>query len=155
MLFFPALAAVIASTGWALAIVIAQAPARALAAFAFTRLQLLACATALAVIVSVQGNWTPIIWSYWPALMVSSVIGVILGNLAMIGCLRRGGPRRTELLLCFKAPIVGVLAYLWLGETITFLDLSGAALTLIGVSIAIGNSDAPLASDTLDGPLWP
>lgn len=55
----------------------------------------------------------------------------------MIECLRRGGPRRTELLLSLKAPLVGVMAYLWLNETPSGYDLLGAAITLSGVGLAV------------------
>ncbi|WP_120501363.1 DMT family transporter [Roseovarius sp. EL26] len=152
MFILPLCAAVGASTGWAVGIVLAQAPARALGAFEFTRIQLIVCAALLAVICTVFGLWHSVAWAYWPAFVVSICFGIILGNLAMIECLRRGGPRRTELLLTFKGVFVMIMAYLWLGEAIEYSDLLGAAVVLCGVFLAIQyGSDEVGETDHLTG----
>jgi drug/metabolite transporter (DMT)-like permease len=154
MLFLPAFAAISASFGWASGIVLAQWPARQLGAFEFTRIQLIACAAIMATLVSALGYRPSIQSANWPSFVASSVIGIVLGNLAMIACLRRGGPRRTELLLSLKAPIVGAMAFLWLNETPQMSDLIGATLTLSGVGIAVAyGSDARSESDVTYGNL--
>ncbi|MEM9629951.1 MAG: DMT family transporter [Pseudomonadota bacterium] len=137
LVVFPFLAALTASVSWATGIVLAQMPAKALGAFTFTRIQLVACSLLVTVLSSALGLWQSIDWSFWPAFAISSAIGVVLGNLAMIECLRLGGPRLTELLLCLKAPIVALLAYLWIGEVLGFGDLLGGALVIGGLLIAI------------------
>ena len=137
MVTLPILAALGASLGWASGIVLAQTPARALGAFEFTRIQLIACAAMLAALCSFLDYWPSVFWDYWPSFAASISIGVVLGNLAMIECLRRGGPRRTELLLALKAPIAAAMAYLWLGEIPTGADLLGAGITLSGVCLAV------------------
>ena len=137
MLVFPVAAAVLASFGWATGIVLAQGPARMLGAFEFTRIQLVACSAILAALCSVFGYWPSVIWSFWPSYVASICFGIVLGNLAMIECLRRAGPRRTELLMSLKAPVVGVFAYFWLQEVPTTADVIGAGITLAGVGIAI------------------
>ncbi|MCV0429774.1 MAG: DMT family transporter [Roseibium sp.] len=134
---FPFLAALTASFGWATGIVLAQMPAKALGAFEFTRIQLIACSLLMAAACTVFGLWHSIDWLYWPSFVVSTVIGVVLGNLTMIECLRLGGPRLTELLLCLKAPIVAVVAFLWIGETLGAADLIGGTLILAGLILAI------------------
>lgn len=152
-MLIPALAAVAASFGWATGIVLAQAPARAVGAFEFTRIQLIACAALMGLICTGLGHWQTVTWAYWPAFLVSTTIGIVLGNLAMIACLRRGGPRRTELLLSLKAPLVALMAYLWLGETLSPGDAFGAALALTGVCLAIlFGGDKDNAHDTVSGP---
>ena len=137
MFILPALAAICASFGWATGIVLAQWPARQLGAFEFTRIQLIACSAILSACVSVLGYWATISWAYWPSFIASTVIGIVLGNLAMIECLRRGGPRRTELILSLKAPIVAVMAYIWLYEIPSLNDLLGAGIALLGVVLAV------------------
>lgn len=147
MFVLPAFAAIIASVGWATGIVLAQTPARMLGAFEFTRIQLIAC-TGL-------GYWPTISWDYAPAFAASILFGIVLGNLAMIECLRRGGPRRTELLLSLKAPIVAIMAYFWLAEVPSATDLIGAAISLAGVSLAVlfgGNPSSE--SESVCGSLW-
>ena len=152
MLFFPALAAVGASAGWAAGIVLAQGPAQKLGAFEFTRIQLVACAALLCLACTVLGYWPTVSWSFWPSFGLSILVGVLLGNLAMIECLRLGGPRRTELLLSLKAPIVAGLAFFMLGEVPSLADLTGALIVLSGVCLAIvyGDNDQS-ESDTLNG----
>ncbi|MGI3185612.1 DMT family transporter [Nioella aestuarii] len=152
MILFPALAALIASLGWATGAVLAQPPARALGTFEFTRIQLLACSAIVAAGCTGLGLWGSVAWGHWPAFAASIVIGILLGNLAMIECLRLGGPRRMELLLSLKAPVVGLLAFAWLGEVPNTPDLIGAALALCGVALAIlYGSNARSASDQTHG----
>ncbi|RED14225.1 EamA family transporter [Pontivivens insulae] len=154
MLLLAPVAALLASAGWATGIVLAQRPARALGAFEFTRVQLVSCFGILAVICTVLGLWQSVDWGFWPAFVVSTAIGIFAGNLAMIACLRRGGPRRTELMLALKAPIIGAMAFVWLGEIPHLSDLLGAAVALAGIALAIlFGTDARSKRDTLEGSL--
>lgn len=154
MLVLPLFAALAASSGWAAGIVLAQAPARRLGAFAFTRIQLIACSLIVCGLCSLMGYWQSVTWSAWPAFLVSSLFGIVLGNLAMIECLRRGGPRRTELLLSLKAPLVAGMAYVWFGETPSSLDALGAGVALFGVGLAIFHGgNAASESDEIRGSL--
>lgn len=143
MIFLPVLASLGASLGWAAGIVLAQNPALRLGAFEFTRIQLLACAALLAALCSALGYWPSVHWTYWPSFAASIVIGIILGNLAMIACLRRAGPRFTELLLSLKAPLVGIMAFFCFGETPSSMDLIGALTVLLGIIIAVLFEPAP------------
>ena len=104
-------AALAAAIAWAVASLLAHAPAKSLGAFEFTRIQLIAAAIVLAAIATARGAWTTVAWEHWPALAFSAVVGVLLCNLALIACLRRGGPRRTLLLLAMNAPIAALLGY--------------------------------------------
>lgn len=152
MFILPALAAVGASFGWATGIVLAQWPARQLGAFEFTRIQLIACSALLCAGVTALGYWPSVAWDHWPSFVASTIFGIVLGNLAMIECLRRGGPRRTELILSLKAPLVGLMAYVWLGETPNAADLIGAMIALVGVGLAVFfGGDARSDSDRTTG----
>lgn len=155
MILLPILAALGASAGWATSVVLAHGPARHLGAFEFTRIQLIACSAILAALCSGLGYWSTVAWAYWPAFGMSICIGIVLGNLAMIECLRRGGPRRTELLLSLKAPLVAGMALVWLGETPSAADLLGAGVTLCGVGLAVGfGGKERTATEAIDGTLW-
>jgi len=148
------IAALGASLGWATGIVLAQRPAKLLGAFEFTRIQLIACSAILVIICSTLEYWSTLEWNWWPFFVVSSCFGIILGNLAMIECLRRGGPRRTELLLSLKAPLIAVMAFLWLQEIPSGMDMFGAAITLSGICLAIFySSNAKSESDVVTGSL--
>lgn len=155
MLLLPIAAALGASTGWATGIVLAQKPARLLGAFEFTRIQLTACAALVSLLCAVLGLWSTIPWDHWPAFALSTVFGILAGNLAMIECLRRGGPRRTELLLSLKGPIVAVMAFFWLGETIGVIDILGGFVVLSGLLLAVQFGGNELSeSDRLNGRIW-
>ena len=147
MIVLPVFAALLASFGWATGIVLAQGPARVLGAFEFTRIQLVACSAILALLCSLMGYWPSIDWSFWPSYLVSICAGIVLGNLAMIECLRRAGPRKTELLLSLKAPVVAAMAYVWLGEVMSVAHFIGAAITLSGVILAVLCEDDTRATD--------
>ncbi len=54
-------------------------------------------------------------------------------DLAMTECLRRGGPRRTQLLLTMQTLITALLALLYLGEVLTPAILVGASFMLGGI----------------------
>lgn len=155
MLLLPIAAALGASTGWATGIVLAQQPARLLGAFEFTRIQLIACAALVSLLCAALGYWSTIAWHHWPAFAVSTVFGILAGNLAMIECLRRGGPRRTELLLSLKGPIIAVMAFFWFGETLGAFDIFGGLVVLAGLLLAVqfGNNESS-ESDRLNGRLW-
>lgn len=153
MMLLPALGATAASLGWAIGIVLAQRPAQLLGAFEFTRIQLLACAGIMMAICTALNYWPSVSWTHWPAFVSSSAIGIVLGNLAMIACLRRGGPRRTELLLSLKAVLVTGMAFFWFDETPSNADLLGGAAVIFGVLIAIAYGGNNSDSDQLKGSL--
>lgn len=145
-------AALIAAMTWAFASILAHAPAGKLGALAFTRIQLVAAALLLLAIVAVRGTWTTVDWSYWPELAISALVGVLICNLLLIACLRRGGPRRCLLLLALNAPFAALVGYVWRGETADLQSAFGGMLTVAGVIVAIlygRKRDA--ASDALQG----
>lgn len=159
MLILPILAAIGASFGWACGIVLAQRPAQLLGAFEFTRIQLLACSVILALATTMLGYWHSIDWSYWTSFALSSAIGILLGNLAMIGCLRIGGPSRCELLLSLKAPLVSIMAYVLWTETPSLLDGLGGIVVMAGIALAIlygrnANANTHAKSDQMHGSIW-
>ena len=130
-------AALAAAMTWAGASLLAHRPAGKLGALIFTHVQLVAAALVLVAIVTAHGGWATVQWSYWPELAVSAVIGVLLCNLALIACLRRGGPRRCLLLLAMNAPIALLIGYVLRGETASLQSLAGGAAAMAGVIVAI------------------
>lgn len=147
MLFLSALAAIAASSGWAIGSLLAERPALALGAFEFTRIQFIACAAILVVVCTGMSLWPTASVQDWPAYTISIVTAVI-GHLALTACLRSGGARRIEVVLSLRAPIVAVLAYLWLGETLGGGDATGGVIVLMGVLIAVLSKDRKQAPDT-------
>ncbi|KLN60151.1 hypothetical protein WH96_13260 [Kiloniella spongiae] len=137
MSFLALAAALGAALCWAAGSLIAHFPSQALGAFAFTRIQLITSGMLLGVLVLLTGTWGTIAWNYWKALVVSSLVSVVLGNLCMIACLRRGGPRRMQLLFSLNAPLAAILGYFFLGEILGTQDIIGCLFALTGVVLAI------------------
>jgi drug/metabolite transporter (DMT)-like permease len=130
-------AALGASTCWAFGYLIAHRPATQLGAFEFTRTQLISSFALLVVIVTVLNGWQSVTWVHWPSFVAASLIGVVFTNLAMIACLRRGGPRRMQLLASMSAPFAALLGFLFLGESMSPQKLIGVGLAFSGLLLAI------------------
>jgi len=130
-------AALGASTCWAVGSLIAHRPATQLGAFEFTRTQLISSFALLIVIVTASNGWQGVTWKHWPSFVAASLIGVVFTNLAMIACLRRGGPRRMQLLVSMSAPFAALLGFLFLGESMSPRKLIGVGLAFSGLLLAI------------------
>ncbi|MFT3818744.1 MAG: DMT family transporter [Rubrivivax sp.] len=130
-------AALGASLCWALGALLAYRPATQLGAFEVTRTQLISSSALLVVLVTALDGWQSVAWTYWPSFLVAGVVGVIFTNLAMIACLRRGGPRRMQLLVSMSAPIAALLGSLFLGESMSPFRFVGLAVAFSGLFLAI------------------
>jgi len=130
-------AALGASLCWAVGSLIAHRPATQLGAFEFTRTQLISSFALLIVIVTALNGWQSVTWVHWPSFVAASLIGVVFTNLAMIACLRRGGPRRMQLLVSMSAPFAALLGFLFLGESMSPRKLIGVGLAFSGLLLAI------------------
>ncbi|WP_419912084.1 DMT family transporter [Hoeflea sp.] len=134
---FAVAAALGASCCWAAGALLAHRPATLLGPFALTRIQLGWSAALLIVVVSLLGRWQSVVWSEWFAFVVASVVGVVAANIAMFACMRRGGPRRAQLLVSMNGPIAALLGFVFLGEVISGQKLAGCAIALSGMALAI------------------
>ncbi len=129
--------ALAASGCWAVGAILAERPSRELGSFRITRIQLVSSAPPLALLVTWTGGWETVSLSHWPALLSSTILGVVFGNLAMMACLRRGGPRYMQLLMALSPVWALVLSNLYLGETVSLTEALGCLVTMIGIIIAI------------------
>lgn len=144
MVVLGTLAGLGASFAWAVAPLIAYRPAKSLGAFEFTRIQLVSAFAVLLLAVTTTTGWSSISAAHAPAYAVSSLVSVVLGNLALVACLRLGGPQRMELLFALNAPMAAFLGYLLLSETLAYLQIVGIGIGVGGVMVAVifGNRSA-------------
>lgn len=131
------LAALGAAMLWAVCALLSHGPAKVLGAFQFTRVQMVSAAVVLAVLVALSGSWSSIDWAFWPAILFSTVIGLLGANLATVACLRRGGPRREQILRALNAPFAALLGFVFLGEILSGATLVGGVLIMAGIILAI------------------
>ena len=79
--------------------------------------------------------------SAFPVFFLSGCIG-FGGDVALFQTLPRLGSRLSILLVqCLAAPIAAVTEWLWLGTTLTPLQIMGAVTILVGVAIALAPSE--------------
>ncbi len=84
-------------------------------------------------------NWNSIYFnqSIFSAIVLSSIIGIVIGDTFLFVCLKRLGPRRQALLFSMQIPFTIILAEVFLQTLPTLIELIGCALIFAGILIAI------------------
>jgi drug/metabolite transporter (DMT)-like permease len=122
---------------WTLAGLFGHAPARALGSLHFNRLRMVAATGIMAVLLVVTGRaftFDPVF--IWP-LVLSSIIGIVLGDFFLFLTMRRLGPRRTNILFASNAPMTALLGWLILGEVLAMKDALAVIFAFTGICLAI------------------
>ncbi len=84
-------------------------------------------------------NWQSIYFnqSIFTAIVLSSIIGIIIGDTFLFICLKRLGPRRQALLFSMQIPFTIILAEVFLQTLPSFTELFGCGLIFFGIIVAI------------------
>tara|TARA_Y100001935_G_C17289144_1_gene502207 strand:+ start:327 stop:1211 length:885 start_codon:yes stop_codon:yes gene_type:complete len=84
-------------------------------------------------------NWQSIYFnqSIFTAIVLSSIIGIIIGDTFLFICLKRLGPRRQALLFSMQIPFTIILAEIFLQTLPSLIELVGCGLIFLGIIIAI------------------
>ena len=84
-------------------------------------------------------NWKSLYFnqSIFSAIILSSIIGIIIGDTFLFVCLKRLGPRRQALLFSMQIPFTIILAEIFLQTLPSITELIGCALIFSGILIAI------------------
>ena len=84
-------------------------------------------------------NWEGLYFnqSIFSAIILSSIIGIIIGDTFLFVCLKRLGPRRQALLFSMQIPFTIILAEIFLQTLPSITELIGCALIFSGILIAI------------------
>ena len=84
-------------------------------------------------------NWDSIYFnqSIFSAIVLSSIIGIIIGDTFLFICLKRLGPRRQALLFSMQIPFTIILAEVFLQTLPSLIELIGCSLIFLGILIAI------------------
>ncbi|ELR98199.1 DMT family transporter [Gloeocapsa sp. PCC 73106] len=92
------------------------------------------------------------IYLFW--LLLSGATGLGLGDTAYFYALNHLGARRALLLETLSPPLVACLAWLWLGETLSYLAWCGMLLTLLGVAWVISERTIEGNTPSKIGLVW-
>ena len=84
-------------------------------------------------------NWKSLYFnqSIFSAIILSSIIGIIIGDTFLFVCLKRLGPRRHAVLFSIQIPFTIILAEIFLQTLPSITELIGCALIFSGILIAI------------------
>ena len=100
------------------------------------------------------GGWATVApWQFW-FLAASSATGIMLASTTYFAAIYAAGPRLTALLFSLAAPFAVLEGWLFLGETLSFGQLSGIALILGGIVLAIVAAGDTHPDDAPRRPLW-
>lgn len=100
------------------------------------------------------GGWATVApWQFW-FLAASSVIGIMLASTTYFAAIYAAGPRLTALLFSLAAPFAVIEGWLFLDEALNLGQLSGIALILGGIVLAIVAAGDTHPDDAPRRPLW-
>ncbi|MDK9779293.1 MULTISPECIES: DMT family transporter [unclassified Vibrio] len=142
---------------WAVSSLISVVPAQHLGAFAYSRWRMGCTAVILSTMAWITGGWLSVSTEHVTPMMASGLIGIFIGDTALFACLNRMGPRQAGLLFSCHAVFSALLGYFLFSESMTGIELIGAALVFSGVVMAIfygRRGQASNALETIKGNVW-
>ncbi len=77
----------------------------------------------------------------WGVLLLSGLLGFAVGDTCTFAALPRCGVQLTALLGNLIPPIAGLLAWMFLGESLSFLTICSMGVVLVGVTLVITGGD--------------
>lgn len=151
------MAAIGAALCWTFTAIIAAPGVHHFGAVAFNRYRVVFAGLVLIIIASVMDLWSSIPNNAMIILIGSSLIGIVVGDTALMQALKRIGPRRNSVLFATSAPMSAGLGFIWLGETLSAHLLIGCGLILFGVVNAVWwgrKNDSAHRLEKVSGHLW-
>ena len=142
---------------WAVSSLISVVPAQHLGAFAYSRWRMGCTAVILSTMAWITGGWFSVSAGHITPMMASGLIGIFIGDTALFACLNRMGPRQAGLLFSCHAVFSAILGYFLFSESMTGMELIGAALVFSGVVMAIfygRRGQTSNALEELKGNVW-
>jgi drug/metabolite transporter (DMT)-like permease len=89
--------------------------------------------------VSLLGNLASDHLPVWALMLWMVVLGTIVPFALVVGALQRISATRAGITAMLEPVLAIVIAWVWLGESLTPVQVSGAAVTLAGVSLALSS----------------
>lgn len=74
-------------------------------------------------------------------LSLSGVIGLVIGDSFLFASYKRMGPRLTVLIMSFNPAVAAILAFFILGELLSFVNIIGMLITMLGIAIVVQERD--------------
>lgn len=126
-----------AALSWTVAGLLGHKPVLALGSLHFNRVRMVVASLWLVPMLLLSGAPIAIDSAHIVPIILSSFIGVVLGDYFLFVAMRRLGPRLTGVLFAANAPIAAVLGWLLLSEAIGWQVILALILGFIGIALAI------------------
>ncbi|MDA8740194.1 DMT family transporter [Rhodobacteraceae bacterium] len=142
---------------WAVTSLIHADLSRSLGGAAYNRLRLTIMAFVMPAVAFFWGGWETVDSSGVVLVILSGLVGFSLGDSAMLMSMQYLGPRRTQVIYAFNAPMTVVLGIFLLSEVPTIFQVLGILVTFCGIYIAIAygkRKEQTHAWETDQGKVW-
>ncbi|MGC6412031.1 MAG: DMT family transporter [Candidatus Puniceispirillaceae bacterium] len=154
---FAALFALGAALSWTLAGLFGHGPARALGSMHYNRIRMVVAALMVLPAVFWTNGWASWQQDFLLPILISSFLGVFLGDFFLFYAMKRIGPRRTGILFAANAPMAAVLSWVILGESLSVMVGLALLLGVLGVILAVvygKQREALHVWEEITPPLW-
>ena len=91
----------------------------------------------LAAVLIISGGWRTVEAVHLTPSIISGLVGILAGDAALFATMNRLGPRRSGILFSSNAIFSVILGWLFLGEKLDVMTLTGITIALTGVALAI------------------
>ena len=146
-----------AALSWTLAGLFSHQAVLRFGSLHFNRLRMLAAAFLLVVMIALTDGSFVLPMAFWQPVLLSAVVGVVLGDYFLFVAMRRLGPRRTAILFAGNAPIAAILSWLFLDEILSAVQILAILVGFAGICFAIiygKRRDLLHIWESITPPLW-
>lgn len=153
---FAELSGLVAALCWTMSSLLAPSLIKQFGTFRFNTFRIVIAAALLILISLWRVQELDRLALYLTPLMLSGLLGILIGDTFLFSAVHRLGPRRAGVLFATNAPFSILLAWLFLNENLAWQELLGCAVVLAGVVIAIlfGRRGQAHEWETTKGSLW-
>ena len=143
-------AALASALCWSFGGLVSTTPTRTLGSIRFNRLRLFIVTLMLLTVSISTGGWRTLDAHSAAILILSSMIGIFLGDTLLFATLKRLGPRRNAILFTANAPFTVIIGYFFLNEVLPLTTFIGCSLIMVGVLLAIFFGNTSRQSHTFE-----
>ncbi|MCL4560173.1 MAG: DMT family transporter [Chloroflexi bacterium] len=134
------IAAIVTAICWAFSSIFFSSAAKLVGSVVLNRIRLVFAVIILAAAhLILQGQILPLgaSWDRWMWLGFSGIAGLVLGDSALFQCYILVGPRIGTLMMALAPVIAAIMAWLFLGETLGWMQIGGILLAVAGICVVI------------------
>ncbi|MBJ7550932.1 DMT family transporter [Marinomonas ostreistagni] len=153
---FAELSGLLAALCWTLSSLLAPTLIKQFGTFRFNTFRIVIAASMLLLISLWRVEELDRLALYLGPLVLSGLLGILIGDTFLFSAVHRLGPRRAGVLFAMNAPFSILLAWLFLNEQLSWQELLSCAVVLVGVIIAIlfGRRGQTHEWENTQGLLW-